>query len=114
LNPVYGSVAPAACAAPVPWAEPDEEAVLVVAPALDEEAVALAELGLAEALWVGGLDDVLDGCFAVDVVSGSTYCWSPAEVPVPDASAVAASGRPSAVSATEQAKICRRRRTSRY
>lgn len=112
FSPVYGSVAPAA------WVLLDDGVVLeagvvaVEAPALeeDDEPVPDVEFGVgvvAEA----ALDGVLD---VVVVPSGSTYCWSPAEVPVPDASAVAVTSGPTAANATEQRRIWRRRRTSGY
>jgi hypothetical protein len=51
--------------------------------------------------------DVDAGEVAVGVllVNGSTYCWSPADVPVPDASALPLASSPSAASAAEQARI---------
>jgi len=60
--------------------------------------------------------DVVVGELAVGVlvVNGSTYCWSPADVPVPDASALALASRPTAASAAKGARIWRTRRTRRY
>ena len=111
FSPVNGSVAldgesPAVVALVVVGA-----GEVVLAPVLGEELdaeLALLELG-AGVVEAGGAVVV-----AVVVVSGSTYCWSPAEVPVPEASAVAVTSSPSTASAAEQARIWRRRRTSSY
>ena len=80
----------------------DEEADGVVvagaaaADALDDE----GELG-------AGADDVVDGVVdvAVLLLSGSVYCWSPADVPVPEASAVAVTSSATAASAAVQPRI---------
>ena len=72
--------------------------------------------------WAEGVELVLDVPLGeedelevvVVLVSGSTYCWSPAEVLVPEASAVAVMSSASAASAEQQTRMLRRRRTWVY
>lgn len=92
-------------------------AVLVVAGELELEVE--VELEVDDGAWVV-LGDVVACVVEVDVVvgvlvvSGSTYCWSPAEVPVPEASAVALIGNPITARAAVQARIRSTRRTWPY
>lgn len=62
---------------------------------------------------VEGVD--VDGVAAVVVpLSGSTYCWSPAEVVVPAPSAGAAIGNHAAPTATDRERIRKTRPTAGY
>lgn len=108
--PVNGNVPPWALAEdPLPL-EPDGSELLEG----DEDA------GDSEELLVDGeelleleleLDGVLGCELLVVFVSGSTYCWSPADVLVPEASTAAAPPRKIADSATRHAAVKTIRRT---
>jgi hypothetical protein len=105
FSPVYGSVPLEACAA-LPEDVVDDPALVVELPeACDELEELPAELAALGVVAVVVADRV------VVFVSGSTYCWSPADVLVPAASAVAVTSSASSASAAEQARILSRRRT---
>jgi hypothetical protein len=107
LRPVNGSVPLEAGVAL------DVDVVAVVVPAV-VPALAVELDGDVELVEGGGAADVCVVAVLVVLLRGSTYCWSPAEVLVPDASALAVTSSPRAASATEQLRIWRRRRTLRY
>lgn len=89
----------------------------VFAGAVAAELVGVLEDEVVDELVAGDAGGVVEECVVVAgvvFVSGSTYCWSPAEVPVPEASAAAATSMPIDASAAEQARIWSRRRTFRY
>jgi hypothetical protein len=111
--PVNGSVPPWALAEdPLPEpdeSEPldsDEDACDSEEPLVEGEELLELELELEPEL-----DDELGGELLVVFVSGSTYCWSPAEVLVPEASTAAAPPRKTADSATRHATVRTIRRT---
>jgi hypothetical protein len=111
---VNGSV-PLEARAALPEVVPDPEKFPVELPELPELPELwdeLEELPL-ELAALGVVAGVVPDRVVV-LVSGSTYCWSPADVLVPDASAVAVTSKASSASAAEQARIRTRRRTSGY
>lgn len=108
-SPVNGSV-------PLALGASDDEVVVLGA----VSDVVLAEAGGVVVVAAGLLGAVVAGVVeawelvVVVAASGSMYCWSPADVPVPDASADAVRSSPSVASASEQARIWRQRRTCLY
>ena len=109
FSPVYGSVPLAV------GASADE---VVVVGALEVVLVEVDEAAVGAELLVAGAGVVAvpvgELLRVVVVASGSTYCWSPADVPVPCASAVGAPSEPKIASASKQARIRSERRTPRY
>jgi hypothetical protein len=102
---VYGSVGEGA-SVDAPWL-----------PVLAAGELELPEDVVAGAVLVAGAVVVVGGgvvAVAVLVVSGSMYCWSPAEFPDPDAIAAGAPTDPMIAARARQARISRRGGTSRY
>jgi hypothetical protein len=106
FSPVYGRV-------------PLEAGVVLGADVVDGEEVAVAPLEDCDELEEGAVDvvdplgeeepDGLDPVCVPD--NGSTYCWSPAEVLVPEATALAVTNSATIASATQQTRIRDGRRT---
>jgi len=110
---VYGSVAPELCAL-LAW-DAGEEGGVVELVAEDAGGAELEDVVVEPALELelpcGGAGAVADDVEVVGA-SGSTYCWSPAEVPVPWASADSAASPPPHASAALPIRIARSRLTS--
>jgi hypothetical protein len=117
---VNGSASPGAWDAPAVVAVVDEEVGAagveddgceepLELPLSPEPVAELAlELELELELGVEGDEDVDGGVLVVVPASGSTYCWSPADVLVPEASAGAVGRSPEVARIAQQAKIWRR------